>query len=300
MVRVYLVHPDTREEGIRRLCGEIGMSTFKGAQTVLKANFNSADPFPASTHPDTLRGLAERLQDAGAGKITLIERSGMGNTRAVLEKTGVFSVAEEKGFSIQILDDLGPDGWNRFELPGMHWKKGILLPKILTGTERIVQTCCLKTHRFGGHFTMSLKNSVGLVAGKEPGGFHDYMRELHGSRDQRLMIAEINAGYRTDLVIMDAMAGFCEGGPERGKIFSPGLMLAGDDRVAIDAVGIALLRQQGSTPEVMRGKIFDLEQIARAVSTGVGAVSPEDIELVPLDDHSITVAAGLAPAIRAG
>ncbi len=300
MARVYLVHPDTRDDGIRSLCNEFDLSKFKGARTVLKANFNSADPFPASTHPDTLRSIAERLHDAGAGGITLVERSGMGNTKKVLEQTGVMQAALETGFSVQVLDELGPEGWERFEAPGMHWKKGVLLPRLVTGAERIVQTCCLKTHRFGGHFTMSLKNSVGLVAGREPGGFHDYMRELHGSREQRLMIAEINIGYRTDLVIMDAMVGFCDGGPERGTVFSPGLMLASADRVAIDAVGIAVLRQHGSTPEVMRGRIFDLDQIARAAGTGVGVASAKDIELVPLDDHSKAVAAAITPVLAAG
>jgi len=38
--------------------------------------------------------------------------------------------------------------------------------KTFLEAEKVVQTCCLKTHRFGGHFTLSLKNSVGLVAKK--------------------------------------------------------------------------------------------------------------------------------------
>ena len=49
----------------------------------------------------------------------------------------------------------------------------------------VVQTCCLKTHRYGGHFTLSLKNSVGLVAKRVPGDAYDFMRELHNSPHQR-------------------------------------------------------------------------------------------------------------------
>jgi uncharacterized protein (DUF362 family) len=37
------------------------------------------------------------------------------------------------------------------------------IPRRLLEAEAIVQTCCLKSHRFGGQFTLSLKNSVGLV-----------------------------------------------------------------------------------------------------------------------------------------
>jgi len=60
-----------------------------------------------------------------------------------------------------------------------------------THIDTLVQTCCLKTHRFGGHFTLSLKNSVGLAAKRVPEDSYNYMSELHGSPHQRRMIAEI-------------------------------------------------------------------------------------------------------------
>ena len=71
------------------------------------------------------------------------------------------------------------------------------------------------------------------------------------------MIAEINEFYKTDLVLMDAAMGFVSRGPEKGKLVSPNLLIASKDRVAVDAVGVALLRHYGSTPEVMNGRIFD-------------------------------------------
>ena len=60
--------------------------------------------------------------------------------------------------------------------------------------------------------------------------------------------------------------------------------------MAIDAVGVALLRSYGSTPEVMKGRIFELEQISRAAQLGVGVSSASAIELVPLDGESETTA----------
>jgi len=112
------------------------------------------------------------------------------------------------------------------------------------------------------------------------------MEELHASPFQRLMIAEINRFYGTDLVLMDAAQGFVRGGPESGESVEPKVLLASKDRVAIDAAGVALLRHYGTTPEVMRGKIFDLEQIARAGRLGVGVSSKDQIDLIPLDDQS--------------
>ena len=47
--------------------------------------------------------------------------------------------------------------------------------------------------------------------------------------------------------------------------------MAGTDRVAIDAVGVAILRHFGTTAEVSRGSVFEQEQIARALALGLGA-----------------------------
>jgi uncharacterized protein (DUF362 family) len=98
------------------------------------------------------------------------------------------------------------------------------------------------------------------------------------------MIAEINRFYRTDLVVLDATEGFASGGPDKGKLIRPGVVLAGNDRVAIDAAGVALLRSSGTVPDVADGKIFGLEQIARAAELGVGVASADAIRLVALDD----------------
>ena len=63
-------------------------------------------------------------------------------------------------------------------------------------------------------------------------------------------------------------------------------MVASQDRVAIDAVGVAILKLLGSNDNIMKRKIFDQEQIARAVELGLGASSPSEIELVAADDSS--------------
>ena len=132
---------------------------------------------------------------------------------------------------------------------------------------------------------MSLKNSVGLVAKKTPGGIYDYMYELHGSPFQRLMIAEINKYYRVDFVVMDAAKAFIDGGPDKGTEVEPGLMLAGKDRVALDAVGVAILREFGNS-SLTKKPVFELDQIRRAAELGVGARFASAVELVPLDEQS--------------
>jgi uncharacterized protein (DUF362 family) len=263
---------------------------------LLKPNFNSADPAPGSTHPDTLAALLASLQDMGARAITLAERSGMGDTRQVMQQLGVPALAQTFGFETVVLDELPDDAWTLFDGDGFHWRGGFPVPRLLLDAPCVVQTCNLKTHRYGGHFTLSLKNSVGLVA-KNFGGVN-YMTELHGSDHQRRMIAEINAAYQPALVVLDGVEAFVKGGPATGSTAATEVMLASADRVALDAVGVAILRLFGTTHEVSRGPVFQQEQIARAVELGLGAPSPDKIRFVTGDADSAAYAARIMQALR--
>ncbi|VVB91499.1 Uncharacterised protein [uncultured archaeon] len=275
---VYVIKTTDRDWGIRELLKRLGSGDISGKKVAIKANYNSSDPFPASTHIDTLGAIVDFLKENGAS-IVLAERSGMGNTKKVLEDTGVMELAGQKGFDVVILDDR-KTGWSREKPQGSHWKNGFLFPDVFRDADAVVQTCCLKTHRFGGHFTMSLKNSVGMVARYDPEDGYDYMGELHSSRYQRQMIAEINTAYEPVFVIMDAIEGFSKGGPDTGTLIQPGILIAARDRVALDAAGIALLRMYGTTDEVTSGGIFEQEQIAKAAELGLGATSPDEIEII--------------------
>jgi uncharacterized protein (DUF362 family) len=291
MTQIAFVKTQDRAAGVKEALRLLQFNSVDGQRVFLKPNFNSTDPFPGSTHNDTLAALIRELQDKGADSITVGDRSGMGDTRRVMEQKGIFRLAEELGVETLVFDELDADGWEMIDLPGSHWRQGFAVPRPVLDADVVVQTCCLKTHRFGGHFTMSLKNSVGMVAKRVPGQRYNYMRELHSSRHQRLMIAEANAAYRPDLIVMDGLVAFTEGGPARGKRVEPGVILAGTDRVAIDAVGVAILRHYGTTPAVSRGPIFEQEQLARAVALDLGVDDPNKIELVTPDPASESFAA---------
>ncbi|MCZ7362596.1 MAG: DUF362 domain-containing protein [Candidatus Methanoperedens sp.] len=281
--KVYVVKTGDRRVGVSELLKKFDIEKLSGKKVALKANYNSSDPFPASTHIDTLSIIIEELKKRNSNVI-MAERSGMGNTKTVLEDTGVISLARRLGFDVVILDDLKRSEWVREE--GDHWKKGFLFPKVFSEADAIVQTCCLKTHRFGGHFTMSLKNSVGMVAKYDPDDGYNYMSELHSSRYQRHMIAEINTAYNPEFIIMDGIKGFSKGGPDAGTLIEPEVLIASSDRVALDAVGVSILRIYGTTGEVSKGEVFEQEQIARGVELGLGATGPDDIDVIPVNSEA--------------
>ena len=283
---IALLRTTDRVSGVPAVLGMLGLAPgwLRGKQVVVKANYNSADPPPGSTSTDTLKALVQQLQAWGAAGITLIERSGMGDTRQVLAQRGVLALANKLDFQVVVLDELKASGW--VKLKGAHWRRGFLFPRVVQEADVVVQTCCLKTHRFGGHFTMSIKNSVGMVAKYDPADGYNYMSELHSSPDQRRMIAEINAAYKPALILLDGITAFVNGGPEQGKTAQAGVLLAGRDRIAIDAAGVAMLRHLGTTAEVSQGAVFGLAQIARAVQLGLGAASAQAVALHPAPDSA--------------
>jgi uncharacterized protein (DUF362 family) len=297
--RVVLVKAEDRRDGVQRALRLLGVDGFGRRHVVVKPNFNSADPFPGSTHPETLATVVEWLAGAGAARVTLADRSGMGNTREVMEGKGVLAQGRKLGFPCVVLDEVPGREWVPHRLAGSHWRRGVLFPRLLEEADAIVSTCCLKTHRFGGHFTLSLKNSVGSVAKFGPDNYN-YMGELHGSPAQRLMIAEINQLYRPALVLLDGLEAFVDGGPEAGSKAAPGVILAGTDRVAVDAVGVAILRLYGTTRAVSAGPIFQQEQIARAAELGLGVNRPDLIDLATDDQAGRAFLDRLRPILLRG
>jgi uncharacterized protein (DUF362 family) len=290
MTKISLVKTTDRTAGTRKAIELLKVNPVEGKAVVLKPNFNTADPAPGSTDYNTLHALISKLKEMGARKITIAERSGPGpSTHDNMEKKGIYKMAKELGFDILDMQAMPKDGWVLVKPKDSHWKDGFLFPKIYKEAESIVVTCCLKTHQFGGNFTLSLKCAVGMVPpglGPLSAGGYPYMNELHSSPHQRQMIAEINTAFSPDLILLDGVEAFIDGGPHIGTRKNANVMLAGTDRVAIDAVGVAILRQLGTTEAVSKGKIFEQDQIKRAAELGLGVKSASEIQIVTGDKDS--------------
>ena len=295
---IALVKTADRAVGVQRAIDLLALNPARSLPVLLKPNFNSADPAPASTHPEIVRSLALALQGMGARSITIGERSGMGSTRQVMQQIGVFDLADELGLKTAVFDEIDEKEWVVRRANDFHWPDGFAVPRLLLDSPCVVQTCNLKTHRFGGHFTLSLKNSVGFAAKRVSSDGINYMEQLHSSDYQRHMIAEINTVYEPSLIVVDGVNAFVSGGPDAGQLVHPEVILAGTDRIAVDAVGVAILRLFGTTPEVSQGAIFAQEQIARAVELGLGIDSPTKIRFITGDVESQAYAETIAAVLQ--
>jgi uncharacterized protein (DUF362 family) len=289
---VALIRTDDRRDGVRRAMALLDPQGIAGNAVNLKPNFNTADPAPAGTHNDTLAQLVTELQERDAREVLLGESS-FPPTRQVMENKGILDLASDMQFGIVSYDEIADADWVHFMPAGTHWPEGFHLPRHVVESEYLVSTCCLKTHGFGGVFTMSLKLSVGLTP-------KSIRRGMHNSPHMRRMIAELNQGYVPQLIVMDAIEAFTDGGPSSGTLAQPNVMIAGTDRVAVDAVGLAVLKQVGSNDAIMGTPIFRQEQMARAVEVGLGVSGPDQIALVSDDEAGVAYAGTLEGILAEG
>ena len=284
-VRISLIKTTDRQSGVKRAIDLLNINPVKDKNVLLKPNFNTADAFPGSTHNDTLINLIQHLKRMGAKSITIGERSGPPDTADVMKDKGIYDICKKLDVGLINFEELPSDQWVKIKPKESHWNNGFYVAKPVIDSECIISTCCLKTHGYGGVFTMSLKLSVGVTHKKN-------MTELHTSfRSMRKMIAEINQAYKPSLILLDAIEAFVDGGPAKGTRKRADVIIAGTDRIAIDAVGIAILKGLGSNEAIMGKRIFEQEQIVRAVELGLGVSKPEEIEIVADDEDGKRYAA---------
>jgi uncharacterized protein (DUF362 family) len=244
------------------LLGGLDKAISRGDRVLVKPNFNSPDPFPGSTDLGFLRAVLELLRDTGA-RIVVGESSGgiwrpTSNTVARLGVEELFN-----GLGIEFVwFDAGETEWVEVPIAGEHLK-AVTVPKVAYEADRRVYLPCLKTHRHA-RFTLSLKLSVGLMHPGERRALHmDHLEEK---------AAEINLVWQPDLILMDGRKAFVSGGPDKGELVEPGIIMASGDMVAIDVEALKVL-QSYPADNRLSGDPYELPQIATALKHGLTAAN---------------------------
>jgi uncharacterized protein (DUF362 family) len=138
--------------------------------------------------------------------------------------------------------DLNVDEVERVALKTRATKlKELYLPKTVLRADFVVSLPKLKTHHWAG-VTLSLKNMFGIV----PGNCYGWPKnDLHWAGLTR-SILDINSAVRPDFAIVDGIVGMEGNGPIQGMAKSCGVLVVGDDPVAVDAT---CTRIMGLAPE---------------------------------------------------
>src|SRR6202008_3610571 len=138
--------------------------------------------------------------------------------------------------------DLNVDDVQRVQLKTSASRlKELYLPKRVLGVDFLVSMPKLKTHHWAG-VTLSLKNMFGIV----PGACYGWPKNvLHWAGIDRAIL-DINAAVRPDFAIVDGIVGMEGNGTTQGKAKSSGVLVFGNDPVAVDAT---CCRVMGLKPE---------------------------------------------------
>lgn len=204
----------------------------RGDRVLLKPNFNTADPFPASTDRKFLKACAELFYEKGAIDVIVGDSSTFSvSTDRVMKKLKIYEL-EKQDPPVTICNFDKSEKYKRRIAKG-KFLKSVTLPKILDRVERVVLLPCCKTH-YIAKFTGALKLSVGFMKKSEKMLLH------RGNVEEK--IAELNTMIKPDLVIMDARKIFITEGPTKGEVRSPDLFFASESRIAIDIEGIKTIK----------------------------------------------------------
>jgi uncharacterized protein (DUF362 family) len=241
------------------LLGSLEQVIDRGDRVLLKPNFNSQDPYPGSTDLAFLRAVVELLLEAGA-KVTIGECSGglWKPTRKVFRKVGVYELAHDLGVELIAFDDK-PDDWVRVKVNG-DYMSSVSVPRLAYEADKIVYLPLMKTH-FRGRLSGALKLAVGFM---HPGE----LRALH-ARHLEQKIAEISLCWQPNLIIMDGRKTFVSGGPDRGQLEKPEVVLASGDLVAIDVEAIKVLLVYKANNKLTEDP-WQLPQVVTALRHGLG------------------------------
>jgi len=222
------------KEGVVRLLEHLGgMARFvkPGERVLIKPNMLSAKPPEAAvtTHPELLRAVIELVQQAG-GTALVGDSPGIGSARRVAERSGMLQVIEDTGAEFvpftEAVPVKGSGTFRQFDLarPYLEADRLINLPKLKTH-EMMTVTCCVK-------------NLFGAVVGAEKAAWH-----LRAGADKEFfagMLLELYQLRVPDLNIVDAILAMEGNGPGSGDPRQVGLLLAGENAVAVDLVAAEL------------------------------------------------------------
>jgi len=255
---------------IQPIVGDINNFIKPTDRVLLKPNFNTADPYPASTDMDFLATVISLIKGANPKEIIVADScTYFLNTEKVCRDIGAPAIMER--FNVT-WHNFEKGEWVNVDVPDGKYFKSIKIPKLVQEVDKIILLPCLKTHRFA-RFTMSLKISIGLLKPSQRGALHlSHLEER---------IAEVASIFKPDLVIMDGRKCFVTDGPEYGKIEEPNILMAGLDRIALDVEGLKIL-QNYQAENMLGTDPWALKQITRAIELNLGAKAESDYQVIKL------------------
>ena len=201
-----------------------------------------------NTHPAVIAAARESFLRLGAAEVWVgdgpaLER----DTESILESVRLrdYIGPLEKAFVDLNIDDVREVALRT----RASFLRRLYLPESVLKADFIVSMPKLKTHHWAG-VTLSLKNMFGIV----PGGCYGWPKNILHWAGITQALLDLNSTVGPDFAIVDGIMGMEGDGPLQGKPKPCGVVVCGDDAVAVDAT---CARIMGLRPE-------RIEHLARA------------------------------------
>jgi uncharacterized protein (DUF362 family) len=250
------------------------------------------------THPEVVRALGALALDAGAKEVLIVEAVYQWGSYT---QWGYEEIAEEIGATL--IDLNAPDPYDDFidvKVPGGgEMYESYIFNPILQEIDVFMSAAKMKCHWVAG-VTHALKNLFGLV----PARFyrlnpqHSHRSEFHGPSDktagQRVpqIITELNKSRPVHFALIDGIK-TTEGGEgpwiQTFGPIAPGVLFAGKDPVATDAVATAAQGFDPMADDYVEPFVRGRNHLNMAVAAGLGTNRLDEIEVVgaSIDDVKV-------------
>jgi uncharacterized protein (DUF362 family) len=229
----------------------------------------------ATTSPEIVGTITEMCYEAGAKKVIIAESSNWGiDTFEAFKACGYFEMAEKVGAELL---DLKKDKIVERFIDGYVLKK-VRIPKTILDVDTVINIPVLKTHSMT-KVTLSLKNvAVGISTDNDKqkclhriGIFPALSSEM--SKKGSFLdysIADINMISRSELVVIDGLIGLQGlGAPLLGKPVNSNIIIAGFNRVSVDAVGSKIIGYEA----------LEINHIKLAADKGLGEMDIKKLKI---------------------
>jgi uncharacterized protein (DUF362 family) len=210
----------------------------KGKRILLKPNLVEFDPNGViNTHPAVIEAALISFRSLGAREVVVAEGPGhRRDSEYLLTASGIYDVIKEQRARYV---DLNADDVRLTKLHSSFTNlRQLYLPESLFNADLLVSMPKLKTHHWAG-VTLSLKNMFGVV----PGSVYGWPKNALHWAGIHSSILDINSSLPIpQFAIVDGIVGMEGNGPLQGQAKHSGVLILGEDLVAVDATAARLMK----------------------------------------------------------
>jgi uncharacterized protein (DUF362 family) len=249
-----------------------GMEKFvpRGARVALLPNSQSRHP-GSYTKPELIRAVVEECLKSGAREVNCLTWLTMENWEA----SGLDDVIKEAGADLRFVESEEAN-FRSVPVPGGRALDRAMIMKELYGHDVFIDMPITKDHA-GNRFTGTMKNLMALnYRENNRRMFHkqDWQTNPESIRHLDQCIVDLNKAVKPALCVVDATEFITTNGPfGPGELIKPQKVVAGVDRVAIDAYCAGLRGISGE----------EIHQIRLGAEQGLGEMNLEKVKIEEIE-----------------